>query len=75
MAEKKVEAYGLRWLFEENKGTIRFIFGENDCADVDVESVGELAAVADILRNEDEAYFDIATKKLRTGLEIPGPVL
>ena len=71
---QKIESYALVWGFKENKGKIRMFFSDGN-EDAEFDSPSELAAVADILRNEDGAYFDLETKSLRTGLEIPGEII
>lgn len=72
---KKVKAYALVWGFQENKGKVRMSFEDGKEEDIAVDSASELAAVADILRNEDEAFFDTEGKFLRTGWDIPGSEL
>jgi hypothetical protein len=72
---KKVKAYAIVWGFQENKGKIRFSLEDGEEEDIAVDSTSELAAVSELLRNEDEAFFDTEGKFLRTGWEIPGSKL
>lgn len=72
---KKVTAYATAWSFSKNAGVLRLVAEGGAKADVELDSAAELAAIADLLRHEDDAFFDLTDKVLRTGFEIPGDIV
>ncbi len=64
-----VERYSLSWQTESNRGVIHLFFKDGFRATVRPESVQELSALADILRNEKPVWYHTITKSISTGKE------
>ncbi len=72
---KKIEAYSLRWRSEVEEGRIYIQLGDETQEEheiIRVSSAQELSALGDILRNEEEVYYNSETGILSTGWEPPG---
>ncbi len=69
---KKVEKHALEWYFDGSGGKVTLFFGNKQRIHYLVDSAQELAAIADILRNEKPVYLDIAHGTISTGLEPVG---
>ena len=69
---KLVSQYSLNWRAAQNSGIIWLRFGDGTLVDIRPDSVGELAALGDLLRNEKPVYYHTNTGDLATGWEPTG---
>lgn len=69
---KLVNQYSLNWRAEQNAGIIWLRLSDDTNASIQPDSVQELAALGDILRNEKPVYFHTGTGDLSTGWEPTG---
>ncbi len=66
---KIVEKYSLGWRATTNTGIIYLFFGDGSSESINPDSIQELAALGDILRNEKPIWFNSNSKDLSTGRE------
>ena len=69
MGWHKIQAYAIGWKSDTNKGVIEMKLEGADNGQLKIDGASELAAVADILRNESPTYFNEGSKAIRTGWE------
>jgi hypothetical protein len=67
-----VEAYSVNWRATQNAGIIWLKLAGGKLAKTELDSVEELAAVVDILRNEKPVYYHVTTGDLQSGWEPAG---
>jgi hypothetical protein len=66
---KLVDEYSLNWRANQNSGIIWLKLNDGTSANVQPDSVQELTALADILRNEKPVYYHTVSGDLSTGWE------
>ena len=69
---KIVNQYALNWRAQQNSGIIWLKLSDGTNANIQPDSVHELAALGDILRNEKPVYYHTGTSNLSTGWEPTG---
>ena len=72
MAAIPVKAYALVWSVATNKGAVDLQLATGAQGQIPVDSPGELAALADILRSSHEVGFDGNGQVLSTAFKSPG---
>lgn len=73
---KRIVSYSLRWRAEDEEGRIYIRLGDTNKEEheiIKVTSAQELSALGEILRNEEEVFFDSETGIISTGWEPTGP--
>lgn len=69
---KLISNYSLNWRPATNTGVIYMYFADGTIGQMSPDSVLELAALGDILRNEKPVYFHTASGDISTGREPTG---
>jgi len=69
---KQIESYSLNWRAETNTGTINLRLVDGTTASINPDTVQELAALGDILRNEEPLYYNTRFGDISTGWEPTG---
>ena len=69
---KIVNQYSLNWRAQQNSGIIWLKLSDGTNANIQPDSVQELATLGDILRNEKPVYYHTSTGDLSTGWEPTG---
>jgi len=69
---KIVDHYQLAWRAKDNIGIIYLFFSDNTYEGIRPDSIQELSALGDILRNEKPIWFHTTSKDLSTGREPTG---
>ena len=69
---KMVEHYDLSWRTKDNVGIIYLYFSDGSYEDIQPDSIQELDALGNILRNEKPIWFHTTSKDLSTGREPTG---
>jgi hypothetical protein len=64
--------YSLNWRAKENSGIIHLQLNDGTLGNIQPDSPSELAALADILRNEKPVFFHTDTGDLSSGWEPTG---
>ena len=64
---KTVERYSLGWRTKSKAGIIYLKFSDGTFANIQPHSVQEVAALGDILRNEQPVYYHTVSGDLATG--------
>lgn len=64
--------YSLNWRAAENSGIIWLQLDDGSFGSIQPDSAGELAALADILRNEKPVFFHTESGDLSSGWEPTG---
>ncbi len=69
---KQILEYSLNWRAETNTGAINLRMDDGTTATINPDTVEELAALGDILRNEEPVYYNTRFGDLATGWEPTG---
>ena len=69
---KQVKSYSLNWRAETNTGAIWLNLADGTRASINPDTVEELAALGDILRNEEPVYYNTRFGDISTGWEPTG---
>lgn len=69
---KLIENYSLNWRPSSNSGVVYMYFGDGSIGYFRPDSVRELAAIGDILRNEKPVFYHSDTGDISTGREPTG---
>ena len=69
---KIVEQYQLAWRAKDNVGIIYLFFSDGSLESIQPDSIQELDALGNILRNEKPIWFHTTSKDLTTGREPTG---
>ena len=69
---KQILEYSLNWRADTNTGTIALRLNDGTTASINPDTVEELAALGDILRNEEPVYYNTRFGDISTGWEPTG---
>ncbi|ROS01325.1 hypothetical protein EDC56_1760 [Sinobacterium caligoides] len=69
---KEVNQYSLNWRAEQNSGIIWLKLADGTDVSIEPDSIEELAALGDILRNEKPIHYNTDNRDLSTSWELVG---
>jgi len=69
---KQILEYSLNWRAETNTGAINLRLADDTIATINPDTIEELGALGDILRNEKPVYYNTRFGDLSTGWEPTG---
>ena len=69
---KQIANYSLNWRAQTNSGVVYLYFSDSTIGYLRPDSIQELAAIGDILRNEKPVYYHTSSGDISTGREPSG---
>ncbi len=69
---KKIKTYSLFYRPEDNSGSVHLQMEDGTTADIFTNSTTEADFLLNLLRHEDECFYDDTTKQISTGIDFVG---